>query len=285
MPQILANTDGKSSIINLNFNTANTCILIILSSQKQCQKFMRYFVELAYNGTPFSGWQCQPDQTTIQEILEDAFSLLLKNKIELVGCGRTDTGVHAKQYFAHFDFDDLLSESYCDKLQYQLNSFLHREIVIHKIFQVKDDLHARFSALNRTYRYYVATAKNPFSFPFTYRVYEKLDMEVMNLAAEFLLGNQDFTSFSKLHTNVNNNFCKVKVAHWEEQDGQLVFTITSNRFLRNMVRAIVGTLLFVGKGKISVADFQNIIYQKNRCDAKVSVPAHALFLEEVNYDF
>ena len=246
---------------------------------------MRYFVELAYNGTPFFGWQYQPNQITVQEVLEDAFSLLLKNKIELVGCGRTDTGVHAKQYFAHFDHNDLLTDSYRDKLQYKLNSLLPREIVIHRIFQVEDELHARFSALDRTYKYYVAISKDPFYFPFTYRVYEKLDMEVMNLATEFLLGNQDFTSFSRLHTNVNNNFCEIKVAHWEQLDGQLVFTITANRFLRNMVRAIVGTLLWVGKGKISVIDFQNIINQKNRCEAGVSVPACALFLEGVKYDF
>jgi len=246
---------------------------------------MRYFVELAYNGTPFFGWQYQPEQITVQEVLEGTFSLLLKNKIELVGCGRTDAGVHAKQYFAHFDFDDLLSENYCNKLQYKLNSLLPKEIVIHRIFQVEDDLHARFNALDRTYKYYVAISKNPFHFPFTYRVYEKLDANVMNLAANFLLGSQDFTSFSKLHTNVNNNFCEIKAAYWEQQEKQLVFTITANRFLRNMVRAIVGTLLFVGKGKISVADFQSIILQKNRCEAKVSAPAHALFLEEVNYNF
>jgi len=246
---------------------------------------MRYFIELAYNGTPFFGWQRQPNQLTVQEILENDLSMLLKTDIELVGCGRTDAGVHAKQYFAHFDFDGILSESDCGNLQYKLNSFLQKEIAIRSIFQVEDELHARFSALDRTYRYYVATAKDPFNFPLTYRVYEKLDMDVMNLAAEYLIGNQDFTSFSKLHTNVNNNFCEVKRAYWEQHGELLVFTITANRFLRNMVRAIVGTLLFVGKGKISIADFQNIIEQKNRCEAKLSVPAHALFLEEVNYKF
>jgi len=246
---------------------------------------MRYFVELAYNGTPFFGWQYQPNQITVQETLEGFFSLILKNKIELTGCGRTDTGVHARQYFAHFDFDDVLSESYCNKLQYKFNSLLSKEIVIRRIFRVKDDLHARFSALDRTYKYYVALSKDPFLFPVTYRVYEKLDIKVMNLAAGFLLGNQDFTSFSKLNTNVNNNFCEIKAAYWEQQDEQLIFTITANRFLRNMVRAIVGTLLFVGRGKISVADFQNIIQQKNRGKAKTSAPAHALFLEKVHYNF
>jgi tRNA pseudouridine38-40 synthase len=246
---------------------------------------MRYFIELAYNGTPFCGWQRQPEQVTVQEVLENDLSLLLYNKIELTGCGRTDTGVHAKQFFAHFDYPELLSENYCEKIKYKLNSFLPKEIVVLKIFKVNEDVHARFSALERTYRYYVVTSKNPFCVPFTYRFYEKLDIEPMNLAASFLIGNQDFTTFSKLHTNVNNNICDVKVAFWEQQNEHLVFTITSNRFLRNMVRAIVGTLLFVGKDKMSVDDFQHIIQLKDRGMAKVSAPAHALFLEEVRYDF
>jgi len=244
---------------------------------------MRYFVELSYNGTPFFGWQRQPKQITVQEVLEDAFSLLLRFKIEITGCGRTDTGVHAKQYFAHFDCDKLLSESLCNKLQHRLNAFLPKEIVIHRIFQVEDDLHARFNALERTYKYYIATTKNPFHYQTTFRVFEKLDVEAMNLAAELLLKTKDFTSFSKVDTDVNNNLCDVKIAFWEQQDELLVFTITANRFLRNMVRAIVGTLLLVGKGKISIADFQEIIQQKNRCKAGVSVPACALFLEGVSY--
>jgi len=246
---------------------------------------MRYFVELAYNGTHFFGWQRQPKQITVQEVLEDAFSLLLKNKIELTGCGRTDTGVHAKQYFAHFDYNGLLSNSYCEKLQDRLNSFLPKEIVIHRIFQVEADMHARFSALKRTYKYYVSISKNPFQIQFTHRIFIKLNVENMNKAAKLLLGNQDFTSFSKLHTEVNNNFCEVEAAFWEQEGEQLVFTITANRFLRNMVRAVVGTLLLVGKGKHSIEDFQNIINQKNRCKAGVSAPANALFLERISYDF
>jgi tRNA pseudouridine38-40 synthase len=209
--------------------------------------------------------------------------LLLKNKIEVTGCGRTDAGVHAKQYFAHFEITNALTASQCEKLTYKLNAFLPKEIVIHRIFKVDNDFHARFSALNRTYRYYVATAKNPFHFQTSYRVFEKLDIKSMNEAAALLLKNKDFTSFSKLHTDVNNNFCEVTVAFWKQCDEQLVFTITANRFLRNMVRAIVGTLLLVGKGKISIEDFQNIIQQKDRCKAGVSMPANALFLEEVKY--
>ena len=244
---------------------------------------MRYFVELAYNGAPFFGWQRQPKQTTVQEVLEHAFSMLLKNSVELVGCGRTDAGVHAKQFFAHFEYAELLSDSYCNKLAQKLNAFLPKEIAIYRIYKVEDDEHARFSALTRTYKYYVSTSKDPFLFQTFYRVYGKIDVESMNLAAHLLIGNKDFTSFSKLHTDVNNNFCEVKTAYWEQDNEQLVFTITANRFLRNMVRAVVGTLLLVGKGKISIAEFQEIMQQKDRCKAGVSVPAHALFLEEVKY--
>jgi tRNA pseudouridine38-40 synthase len=246
---------------------------------------MRYFIELSYNGTSFFGWQRQPKQITVQEVLEDAFSLLLRSKIELTGCGRTDTGVHAKQFFAHFDYEKMLSKIFCNKLKHRLNAFIPKEIVIYRIFQVEDDLHARFSALERTYKYYVTTKKNPFHYQTTYPIYEQLDMEAMNKAAIFLSENKDFTSFSKLHTDVNNNYCDVKVAFWEQQDDLLVFTITANRFLRNMVRAIVGTLLLVGKGKISIEDFKEIIQLRNRCKAGVSVPANALFLVKVSYGF
>jgi len=245
---------------------------------------MRYFIHLAYNGTPFFGWQRQPKQISIQEVLENAFSMLLKTNIEITGCGRTDTGVHAKQYFAHFDFNDFLPEKKIETITHKLNALLPKEITIYRIFKVKDDLHARFSALDRTYKYYISTSKNPFRFQSSYQIFVNINLDEMNKAAALLIGNHDFTSFSKLHTDVSNNFCEVKTAQWEQQNEQLVFTITANRFLRNMVRAIVGTLLQVGKGKISVKDFQNIILQKNRCKAGVSVPAHALFLEEVNYE-
>ena len=246
---------------------------------------MRYFIELAYDGTHFFGWQRQPKQISIQQVLEETFSMILKDKIELTGCGRTDTGVHAKQYFAHFDYHLLFPDTYCEKLIHKLNSFLPKEIVIYKIFQVNDEFHARFSALKRAYKYYVQTAKNPFQMQFSHRVFEKLNVEDMNIAASLLIGNQDFTSFSKLHTDVNNNFCNVESAFWKQRGEQIVFIITANRFLRNMVRSVVGTLLLVGKGKISIEDFKDIINQKNRCKAGVSVPANALFLERVDYGF
>lgn len=253
---------------------------------------MRYFMRLAFNGTPFFGWQMQPKVVSVQETIENALTLLLQvnrdesgnpERVAITGCGRTDTGVHARDYTAHFDCPMELSEAQQDKLVNKLNSFLPKEIVVFSILPVADDAHARFDAIDRTYRYYVNIRKDAFSFPYAYRVFEKLDVEKMNEAAKLLLQNEDFTSFSKVHTQVNNMRCKVTHAQWIDKDGQLVFEITANRFLRNMVRAIVGTLLQVGKGKISVADFQNIILQKDRCKAGDSAPAHALFLEKVRY--
>lgn len=253
---------------------------------------MRYFMRLAFNGTPFFGWQIQPKNISVQEVIENALTLLLqqpsddgqRERIAITGCGRTDTGVHARDFVAHFDFSEELNEEQRLKLVNKLNSFLPKEIVIYAIEPVADDAHARFDAIDRTYRYYVNIRKDAFNFPYAHRVFEKLDMDKMNEAAQLLLKNEDFTSFSKVHTQVNNMRCHVTHAQWEQCDGQLIFTITANRFLRNMVRAIVGTLLLVGKGKITVQDFQDIIEQKDRCKAGDSAPAHALFLEKVRYE-
>lgn len=245
---------------------------------------MRYFVKLAFNGTRFVGWQIQPNGDSIQSILQNAMTLLFKENIELTGCGRTDAGVHATNFYAHFDIQKEFTQKELDFLTNKLNSFLPKEIVIYKILKVSDDLHARFSAQSRTYRYYIDTSKDPFSFQNSYRVFEPLHVDAMNQAALYLLQIQDFTSFSKLHTQVNNNNCTVTYAQWEQINHQLVFTITANRFLRNMVRAIVGTLLLVGKGKINFEEFQKIVLEKNRSKAGTSVPAHALFLENVRYD-
>lgn len=241
---------------------------------------MRYFIQLAYNGSPFFGWQIQPNLTTVQGVIENALHLLLREEISVTGCGRTDTGVHAKQFFAHFETEQNIdSQNLTDKL----NNFLPKEIAIEQIFSVANDMHARFSAISRTYKYYISTSKEPFNFHFSFRVYQKLDIEKMNQAADLLLHTEDFTSFSKLHTQVNNNICHVSEARWQNENGQLVFTITADRFLRNMVRAIVGTLLEVGKGKLTLPEFQQIINQKDRGKAGKSVPAHALFLENVRY--
>lgn len=243
---------------------------------------MRYFIEMAYNGTPFFGWQVQPGMNTVQGTLERAMTLLLREPVAITGCGRTDTGVHARQYFAHFETEQSVD---CQKLTDKLNSFLPKEIAIYRIFPVSADLHARFSATARTYKYYVAVNKECFRFHYSYRMFRELDVEKMNEAAKILMQTVDFTSFSKLHTQVNNNNCRVTEAYWQMEDGLLVFTITADRFLRNMVRAVVGTLLQVGKGSLSCAEFQSVIDRKDRCSAGDSVPACGLFLERVEYGF
>ena len=241
---------------------------------------MRYFMELGYNGAPFFGWQVQPGKETVQGCIENALSLLLREEVSVTGCGRTDTGVNARQFFAHFETEQQID---LQKLTDKLNSFLPKEIAVYRIFPVEDGIHARFSATSRTYKYYVAVTKNPFNFHYSYRIFQKLDVAKMNEAAAMLLETSDFTSFSKLHTQVNNNLCRVTEAHWAMEDGVLVFTVTADRFLRNMVRALVGTLLQVGKEKITVEEFRDIIARKDRCAAGDSVPAHALFLERVVY--
>ena len=247
---------------------------------------MRYFLHLAYNGAPFFGWQVQPDHPSVQEVLERSLSLLLHQEhIAVTGCGRTDTGVHAADYYAHFELEETLDTEGLKRLRDQLNSFLPKEIAIFDIFPVKPRAHARFDAVERTYQYFVSIRKNPFTFQQRYFSFRTPDIKRMNEAAALLLENEDFTSFSKVHTQVNNFICHVTHAQWVLEGDDLVFTITANRFLRNMVRAIVGTLLDVGFGKLSVSDFQNIINQKDRCKAGTSVPAGALFLTNVRYNW
>lgn len=246
---------------------------------------MRYFVHLAYKGTRYYGWQIQANKITIQQVLNDAFSKIFKEEINLCGAGRTDTGVHASHFFAHFDSEHAFSIITFKNHIHHLNSYLPDDIVIFDIFPVNDNAHARFDAIERTYRYYVSTEKNPFISDRSYRIYFEPDLTQMNLACEAIKQQRDFTSFSKLHTDTKNNDCIVKHALWKKDKELLVFEITANRFLRNMVRAIVGTLLEVGRGKISVIDFCDIMEAKDRCRAGTSVPAHALFLEEIVYLF
>ncbi len=244
---------------------------------------MRYFIELAYNGKNYFGWQVQPNQISIQEVVENAFSTLLRKNITITGAGRTDTGVHAKKMFAHFDFDGNLPED----LVHRLNSFLPKDIVIYKIHPMTDEAHARFDATERTYHYFVQKGKDAFNYDFAWQIHFELDIEKMNLAAQMLLGKKDFSSFAKIHTDVKTHICTVKSAGWEIQkyrDGnELKFNITADRFLRNMVRAIVGTLVDVGKGKISLEEFNTIIAQKDRSFASGSAPAHGLYLVDVEY--
>lgn len=242
----------------------------------------RYFIQLSYKGTNYHGWQIQPNAVTVQELLIKAFSTILQEQIEITGAGRTDTGVHAINYIAHFDSNHNELDQNNDFL-YKINSFLPKDIVIHWIKKVNHDAHARFDAIKRTYKYYIHQEKDPFLIDTSYFYKHKLDMDLMNEAAKILFEYTDFTSFSKLHTDVKTNNCKIIKAEWIKKDHKIIFTITADRFLRNMVRAIVGTLMDVGRKKISLKEFKAIIENKNRSDAGVSVPAHGLFLTEIVY--
>ena len=241
----------------------------------------RYFIELAYNGTAYNGWQIQPNALGIQQVIEEALAILIKEKMPVTGAGRTDTGVHANYFVAHFTTS---STSICtDELVRKLNHMLPEDISILRIFPVRITDHSRFSALSRTYKYYVSTRKNPFRQDTSLLVYSIPDIIRMNEAAADLLNYSDFGSFCRTGTNVRNHICRITEATWEINGDMLVFTIKANRFLRNMVRAIVGTLLKVGYEKISVEEFREIIEAKNRCRASTSAIARGLFLADIEY--
>ncbi|MDR1181820.1 MAG: tRNA pseudouridine(38-40) synthase TruA [Bacteroidales bacterium] len=245
---------------------------------------MRYFFKLAYNGENYFGWQIQSRHVSLQETLTKAVSLLLKEDVTIVGAGRTDTGVHAKDFYAHFDTSFIFTETNKPDFIYRLNSFLPHDIVVYDILNVDENAHARFDALSRTYRYYVTTRKNPFTKPFTHRLFYSPNVEQMNICCKKMMNYVDFTSFSKVHTHTYTNNCHITQALWmSDETDLLIFEITADRFLRNMVRAIVGTLLEAGRGRISVEDFCTIIEQKDRRKAGISVPANALFLEKIVY--
>jgi tRNA pseudouridine38-40 synthase len=243
----------------------------------------RFFIHLAYNGSLYHGWQVQENASTVQQLITQAIEMIWKVQINLVGCGRTDTGVHAKDFYAHFDLEDDRTQEQLDELAFRLNRYLADDIVIFKIFPVPADLHARFSAISRTYKYYVHNRKDPFLNDISWFVHSPCDVKIMNEGAALLLGTMDYTSFSKLHSSAKTNICTVTKAEWERVDHQLIFTITADRFLRNMVRAIVGTLMELGQGKISLEDLRKIIEGKDRSLAGESVPAKGLFLTEVRY--
>ena len=259
---------------------------------------MRYFITLSYDGTRYHGWQIQPNSDTIQQRLQEALSTLLRQPIEVVGAGRTDTGVHAKMMVAHFDLDptqpplkgeESLFSPFKGELErvltYKLNKLLSKDIAVQKVEPVADDMHARFSATSRTYHYYIHTFKDPFLSAYSWQIPFALDFNKMNEAAKVLLEYKDFTSFSKVNTDTKTNLCDLKEAYWEEvAAGQWRLTITANRFLRNMVRAIVGTLVEVGRGRISIEEMRRIIEAKDRCQAGESVPAKGLFLVNIKYD-
>lgn len=243
----------------------------------------RFFFQCSYDGTNYSGWQKQPNAVTIEEEIERRLAQLFPNEtLKIVGCGRTDAGVHALKSYFHIDLPLKYSK---EQLMFKLNNMLPLDISINEVIEVDNEAHARFDATKRTYYYYVHQTKSPFYQYNSLFFSRELSVDKMNKAAKFLLGRKDFTSFSKLHTDVNNNFCEIYSAEWKVQEGQLVFEISSNRFLRGMVRAIVGTLLEVGLGKISEADVPVIIKAKNRGEAGSAVPAKGLFLAEVHYPF
>lgn len=239
----------------------------------------RYFIYLAYNGAGYCGWQTQPNGLAVQEAIEKALSVLLRTHTPIVGAGRTDAGVHARSMVAHFDGDVGDTGLLKDKM----NRILSNDIVIYDIVQVVSEAHARFDASSRLYRYYVTTQKDPFLHPFKYKVYGDLDLDLMNRCAKLLFDYEDFTSFSKLHTDVKTNNCTIMEAEWTRYNDDYIFTVKANRFLRNMVRAIVGTLLQAGRGKLDEQGLRRIIESKNRSAAGLSVPAQALFLEEIEY--
>jgi tRNA pseudouridine38-40 synthase len=242
----------------------------------------RYFIFISYKGTSYHGWQLQPYSVTVQKILENALSVVLGEDISTTGAGRTDTGVHAHFFCAHFDS---LSPDLCNnnKLVFRLNSFLPEDISVSEIKKVFPAANARYSAISRTYMYYVSRKKDPFLNGSSWFLHGDIDVESMNKACEILFRHSDFTSFSKLHSGSKTNICKIYEAFWEEEDSRLVFTIRADRFLRNMVRAIVGTMVSIGFGKMNLSEFEAVILAGDRCKAGTSAPAKGLFLTGIEY--
>jgi tRNA pseudouridine38-40 synthase len=243
---------------------------------------LRYFIEFAYKGTNYHGWQYQPNAVTVQETLNSALSTILKTEIDVVGAGRTDTGVHAQQMFAHFDFEGELD---CAPLLFKVNSFLPKDIALKNIHNVHDSAHARFDATQRTYHYFMHQQKDAFESNDSWYYHQDLDIQMMNKACELLIQHTDFECFSKVNTDVNTFNCVISKAIWIQNSDEIIFEISADRFLRNMVRAIVGTMIHIGSGKISLSDFQQILDSKDRSKAGFSAPAHGLYLTEVKYPY
>ncbi len=241
---------------------------------------LRYFIEIAYNGKNYHGWQVQPGSPSVQEVLEHTLSTVLRKDIGVTGAGRTDTGVHAKQLFAHFDHDEIEDTT---KIVFRLNSHLPKDISVKEIVCVRDDAHARFDATEREYEYVISLRKDPFQQGYAFLIHHEPNIEKMNEAANILLEYKDFQCFSRNKTNVKTYHCDIKQARWIRKDNRLIFTISADRFLRNMVRSVVGTLLEIGFEKISLADFHDIIKSKDRSKAGTSAPAHGLYLTKVLY--
>jgi tRNA pseudouridine38-40 synthase len=242
----------------------------------------RYFIFISYKGTSYHGWQIQPNSVTVQKILDEALSVVLSENISTMGAGRTDAGVHAIFFCAHFDSlsPDL---QIIGNLVFRLNQYLPADISVNSIKKVVPDANARYSAISRTYKYYISRKKDPFFDNSSWYLHGKMDIKAMNDACKLLFHHSDFTSFSRLHSGAKSNICKIYSAYWEESDGRMVFTIKADRFLRNMVRVIVGTVVEIGFGKMDLTEFENIILAKDRCEAGKSAPAKGLFLADIEY--
>jgi len=254
------------------------------SNHHTLDRQFRYFIKLSYNGGSYHGWQIQENAPSIQAEVNKALSTIFRNNINVSGCGRTDTGVHAREFYAHFDLDQNLNKNTIYESVKKLNGILPKDIAIQKILPVKTDAHARFDALKRTYIYQLILNKDPFINDKAYHyVFGSPDLDKMNRGASIIREYDDFTSFSKLHTQVKTNICKIYDIGWTRDGNLLIFKISADRFLRNMVRAIVGTLIDCGRDKISEEQLRKIIQNKNRSDAGVSVPAQGLFLDSIEY--
>ena len=243
---------------------------------------MRFFITLSYDGTRYHGWQVQPNGPSVQEKLQWALSTILRQDIQVTGAGRTDAGVHARMMVAHFDVESM--DFSLQDLTYKLNRLLPQDIAIQKMEPVSDEMHARFSATSRTYHYYIHTVKDPFLRAYSCELHYPLDFQLMNEAAAILMTYEDFGAFCKAHADVKTTLCHITAAQWHQTSpSSWYFEITANRFLRNMVRAVVGTLIDVGRGRLSLDDFRKVVEGKRRTEAGESMPANALFLEEVKY--
>jgi len=249
----------------------------------------RYFIHMAYDGTAYCGWQIQPNEKTVQQVMEHALSTILRQEISVTGAGRTDTGVHASHFVAHFDVEDADQKSLAfdpssEEFVFKLNRFLPPDIVVYKITPVSSDKHARFSATYRSYHYHISSIKPLYTRKYSLHIYGRLDLAAIEECCSIILKTTDFTSFAKLHSDVQTNNCNVMFAQWKEEEQGYLFEIRADRFLRNMVRSLTGTLLDVGQGKISVQEFQDIVDAKDRSKAGQSAPARGLFLVDIGYE-
>ena len=276
----LKNVKGKT--ILSYFISKVTLPFFLLLLQKNPGVEARFFLELSFKGTAFYGWQIQPQSPTVQQAVADALSTVLKKNTKVTGAGRTDAGVHAKGFFAHFDAEESMVMKN-KKFIFQLNGILGHDIAVHRLHRVKANAHARYSAISRSYQYFITQEKDPFFQDYQYFHSRSLDLDAMNTAAQVLFQYNDFTSFSKLHSHTETNLCHIMEAEWKQLPGKIIFTIKADRFLRNMVRAIVGTLIQVGSGKLNPDDMHRIINQRDRSLAGPSAPAHGLMLVKIEY--